>query len=102
MVFYHIYYRVAFLTAGIVHLYWNDLIDASWDMVVVCLSATAQPLILRLVRLHAMVMMCLVLGVLFNTASAAPDQSILTGGDTSLHVRRCPIVQISPPDNTPV
>lgn len=93
MVFYHIYYRVAFLTAGIVHLYWNDLIDAGWRLVVTCLSATAQPLILRLVRLHAMTMMCLVLGVLFNTASAVSDQSILRKGDLSLHVCRCFVLQ---------
>lgn len=87
MVFYHIYHRVAFLTAGIIHLYWNDLVDASWKMVVVCLSATNQPIILRLVRLHAMVMMCLVLGVLFNTVSAAPDQTFLRDRSTPLHVR---------------
>lgn len=87
MVFYHIYQRVAFFTAATIHLYWNHLIDASWKMVVVCLSATDQPIVLRLVRLHAMVMMCLVLGVLFNTASAAPDQAILRDRDALLHVR---------------
>lgn len=86
MVIYHIYHRVAFLTAAIIHLHWNDLIEAGWKMAVSCLSATTQPILLRLVRLHTMVMMCFVVGVLFNTASAAPDQAALGDGNPSLHV----------------
>jgi len=87
MVFYQIYYRVAFLTAAIIHLHWNNLIEAGWTMVVSCLSATSQPIVLRLIRLHTTVMLCFVVGVLFKAASAAPDQTILGDGNASLHVR---------------
>ncbi|KEF57485.1 uncharacterized protein A1O9_05402 [Exophiala aquamarina CBS 119918] len=54
-------------------------------MVVSCLSASAQPIVWRLVRLHTAVMMCFVVGVLFNTASATPDQTFFEDGGSLLH-----------------
>lgn len=89
MVLYLVFYRVAFLTTALIHLWWHDLIRAAVAMVVVCLSNARRPLIQSILRLHSLVLICFVLGFCFQAVSAAPEQATLQGR---------PILNVSPSD----
>ncbi|KIX05438.1 uncharacterized protein Z518_06310 [Rhinocladiella mackenziei CBS 650.93] len=74
MIFFHIFYRVAFLTTALLHLCWNDLVKAVVTIVATCLSNPRQPIIQSILRLHSLVLVCFVLAFCFHAASASTQQ----------------------------
>jgi len=75
MVLYQLFYRVAFLVTAFIHLWFNDLVQAFINIVVLCLSSSKQPIIHSILRLHSVVLTCFVLAFCFNAVSA--EQAIL-------------------------
>ncbi|RVX70932.1 hypothetical protein B0A52_06089 [Exophiala mesophila] len=84
MILKHLLYRVAYFTTALLHLHWNELISAGATITVMCLSNTKQPVVLRLFRLHAMVMLCFVLGALFDQVSASSGQALIGTSSVTL------------------
>lgn len=84
MVFYHIFYRVAFLITALIHLWWNDLIKAFAVVVVICLSNPKQNFVQSIFRLHSLVLISFVLGFCFHAVSA--DQAFLSSEARILRV----------------
>lgn len=79
MIFFQIYYRVAFLTTALVHLWWNDLPKSVVTIGMLCLSHPGQPILYSILRLHTLVLLCFLLGFCFSTVSAHSGQAILRG-----------------------
>ena len=87
MIIHHIFYRVAFLTTAVLHLWWNDLVKAVISIATLCLSNPGQPILQSILRLHSLVLMCFVMGFCFKTVSASHSQMVLPGLLRTLNVR---------------
>jgi len=76
MVVWQIFYRVAFFTTALVHLWWNDLVSSAVGLVKLCLSNPAgqSSVVQNILRLHTLVLTCFVAGVCFHAVSASALQ----------------------------
>jgi hypothetical protein len=86
---YELFYRIAFVVTGFLHLYFNDLVKAVVTTVALCLSDSKRPLVQSIVRLHSVVLTCFVVGFCFNVVTAHSSQGLLQEEDQVLNVR-CP------------
>jgi hypothetical protein len=77
MILYQIFYRIAFIVTGFLHLYFNDLIKAALMAAMMCLSDSKRPIVQSILRLHSVVLAAFMLAFCFNTASAYPSQTTL-------------------------
>src|ERR1700744_1616141 len=90
MAAYHIFYRVAFVVTGFIHLYFNDLTRVAFTIAVLCLSDSKRPIVQSILRLHSVVLACFMLAFCFHTVSAYPYQSLLGGSGNILNARLQP------------
>ena len=93
MLLLQLFYRVAFVVTGFIHLYFNDLIQGVITVVTLCLSDSKQPILQSILRLHSTVLVGFMLAFCFNTASAHADQRTLGERHHTIRVslHSCPV-----------
>jgi hypothetical protein len=85
--FYYIYHRFAFFMTAVIHLWWNDLVQDTVKLVIMCLPKSTQTIFQSIIRLHMLTLLSVVLCTCFHVASASSEQGLLGEKGITLDVR---------------